>query len=110
MGRGNMQNKKALCLLGVFIAGGLLTVHVHAAIEQNVTQPIGTLVRTWDISGPLPLAIQPPVPVGSPGPWPLSTPIEEVNYITAQWDDQEVPSTPPFDIHYPASEIILTEQ
>lgn len=87
----------------------MLTSNINARIVQSVTQPIGTLVRTYETSGPLPFAVQPPPPVHQPYPLP-TTPIGEVNYICAQWDSEETTETAPFDTHYSASEIILTEQ
>ncbi|HBL98078.1 TPA: hypothetical protein DDZ86_00345 [Candidatus Dependentiae bacterium] len=71
------------------------------------TQPIGILVRTWTPTGPLPFPVQPPPPFH---PFPLpTTSMEELNYICAQWDSEEIPATEPFDDHYTATEIILTQ-
>ncbi len=81
---------------------GLFAIHV--------TQPIGTLVRTYEPTGPRPFDIQPPPPNPAHGPWPTpTTGIQEMNYICAQWDSEEYPVTAPFDIRYPATEIILTK-
>jgi outer membrane autotransporter protein len=84
----------------------------QAAVEQNVTQPIGTLVRTWTPTGGLPFPVQnPPWPAGYPLTTPLpTTAIGEVNWICAQWDGEETPQTAPFDTNYPATEVILTQQ
>src|SRR3989339_1339516 len=102
-----MSHTKNIC--AYFIFSFLLTSNINARIVQSVTQPIGTLVRTYETSGPLPFAVQPPPPVHQPYPLP-TTPIGEVNYICAQWDSEETTETAPFDTHYSASEIILTEQ
>ncbi len=83
--------------------------HLAAIIPtQNPTQPIGILVRTWETSGALPFPVEPPAPF-HPLPIPPPSPIAEVNYICAQWDSEEIPDTLPFDVHYPATEIILTQ-
>ncbi len=100
-----MSNKKILCFLGIFIAISFEAKQIWA-VTQNVTQPIGTLVRTWNITGDLPFQIQPPHPDHFPIP---TTPIGELNYICAQWDSEEIPETAPYDIRYPATEIILTQ-
>ena len=98
-------SKSFCCILGIFIAICFWTANIHATI-QTVTEPIGTLVRTWNITGPLQFPIQPPHPDHFPIP---TTPIGELNYICAQWDSEEIPETAPYDIRYPASEIILTQ-
>lgn len=72
----------------------------------TVTQPLGTLVRTWETSGALPIPVQPPVPDGFSAP---TTPIEEVNYICAQWDTNVVVATSPFALNAVATEVILTQ-
>lgn len=105
-----MQNKTNL-LCGLLLT---LTITTLAQVVQNPTQPIGTLVRTYEVTGALPFPIQPPIP---PSPMPVppvtpfpppTTPLEEVNYICAQWDNEETTETPPFDVRYPVTEIILT--
>ena len=103
-----MHNKKNFWIFGVLIAACLLIRHIQA-VEQNVTQPIGTLVRTWNTKGQPPFSIQPPKPVNYPSGFQPKTPIGELNYICAQWDSEEVLVTAPFDTHYPATEIILTQ-
>lgn len=85
----------------------LLNMHISAA-TQVVTQPIGILARTYQTSGPLPFPIQPPPPIHQPYPLP-NTPLQEVNYICAQWDPDEYASTAPFDTNYPTTEVILTK-
>ena len=74
---------------------------------EDYTQPIGTLVRLWDVSGPLPLPIQPPSripPFTTP-----TTPVQEVNYICAQWDTNVIPLTSPFDTSIAVTEVIPTQ-
>lgn len=61
----------------------------------------------WETSGPLPLPLQPPSripPFTTP-----TTPVSEVNYITAQWDTNETPLTAPFDLNTAVTEVILTK-
>ena len=76
-------------------------------VVTNVTQPIGTLVKTYTITGALPFPIvNPPTP-------PLAlptTPVEEVNYICAQWDNGVVQATVPYDTRYSVTETILTKK
>jgi len=88
----------------------MLTGSTLSAVVTSVTQPIGILVRTYEPTGPRPFDIQSPAPNPAHGPWPdPQTPIQEMNYICAQWDWEEYPLTAPFDIRYPATEIILTK-
>ncbi len=95
-----------------YVVGVLASCALSVAAAQNVnrpvTEPIGTLVRTWETTGTPPLPITGTPPVNQPYPLP-TTPIGEMNYICAQWDDEETTDTAPFDIRYSASEIILTE-
>jgi hypothetical protein len=97
----------------IFLGGAIVAISTPllATLDREVvahpTQPIGTLVRTYTPTGPLPFPVQPPPPAN---PFPLpTTPISEVNYICAQWDSEEIVGTEPFDINYPATEIILTQ-
>lgn len=91
-----------------FLSSFLLSLPMSCAYTQAVTEPIGILVRTYQASGPLPFPIQPPPPIHQPYPLP-NTPLQEVNYICAQWDPDEYASTAPFDTNYPTTEIILTK-
>lgn len=93
----------------IYFFGLLVMVHMHVVSGENVTQPIGTLVRNWAITGTPPLALTGAPPYGYPVGFTPASPIGEVNYICAQWDDEEVPITAPYDTRYPASEIILTQ-
>lgn len=86
----------------------LRSSYIAGASVQEVTQPIGILARTYETTGPIPFPVQPPPPSHQPYPLPV-TPINEVNYICAQWDPDEYVETAPFDTNYPATEIILTE-
>lgn len=90
-----------LCVTGV---GPCL---VEAAHHEKITQPIGDLVRVWEVEGSLPLPLQPPSripPFTTP-----TTPLEEVNYIAAQWDFNVRPDTVPFDQTVAVTEIVLTK-
>lgn len=95
--------KKNILLL-VILGGSCITV----ISVQEITQPIGILARAYQTTGPIPFPVQPPAPLHQPYPLPV-TPINEVNYICAQWDPDEYAETAPFDVNYPATEIILTE-
>lgn len=73
---------------------------------QEITQPIGTLERLWGTTGTPPLPLQPPSripPFSAP-----TTPVEEVNYICAQWDVNITPATVPFSLNTSVTEIVLT--
>lgn len=81
---------------------------VLAQVWQDFPQPIGTLARVWNVGGTLPFPIQPPPPAH---PFPLPTiPLEELNYICAQWDSNMTTATVPFDLNFPTTEIISTHQ
>ncbi len=99
-----MNHKKLLVLLGAMCGSTQIL-----AIVLPVTQPIGTLVRNWNPGDPRPFPIQPPAQPNYPVGYNPADAIKEVNYICAQWDLEEIPETAPFDINYPASEIILTQ-
>ena len=74
-----------LCVIGL---GPMLAEGGH---HEKITQPIGDLVRVWEVEGPLPLPLQPPSripPFSTP-----TTPLEEVNYIAAQFDFNVTPQT-----------------
>lgn len=103
-----MQANLFLKLSFLVLSAGF--VDVCARTVSSVTQPIGRLVRTYNTTGPLPFAVQPPPPHNQPYPIPTSKPIKEMNYICAQWDDEETTQTPPFDVRYPATEVLLTKQ
>jgi len=77
------------------------------AVETKITQPIGTLVRTYETTGalPFPIVTPPTPPLTDP-----TTPVEEVNYICAQWDNGVIQATVPYDTRYPVTETILTQQ
>lgn len=83
-----------------------LLVFLFAVGTLQATQPIGDLVRVWNINGPLPFPIQTPSSIPFTPP---TTPIEAINYITAQWDFNITPQTVPFDLNSPVTEIILTK-
>ncbi len=88
------------------MAAALGSVPAEGVSWQDITQPIGNLIRLWDTTGAPPLPLQPPSripPFTAP-----TTPVGEVNYITAQWDFNEIPSTPPFDLGTAVTEIVLT--
>jgi hypothetical protein len=77
------------------------------ASQQEITQPIGELVRIWGTTGNPPLPLQPPSlmpPFSTP-----TTPVEEVNYICAQWDFNVSPQSVPFDLNTAVTEIVLTQ-
>jgi hypothetical protein len=99
----NYYTKYLIVLTGVSWS----TIQV-GQVATTVTQPIGILARTYEPTGPLPFPIQPPPPLHQPYPTP-TTPIGEVNYICAQWDPDEYIYTAPFDIRYPATQIVLTQ-
>lgn len=63
----------------------------------------GVVFRVWDTSGALPFPVTPPPPV-NPFPAP-TTPIDEVNYICAQWDSNVKVTTVPFDTTVAAYEM-----
>lgn len=96
---------------GAIIAAGLLSITSHALMAQvwqDYPQPVGTLARVWNIGGPLPFPVQPPPPAN---PFPAPTiPLEELNYICAQWDNNMTTATAPFDLNFPATEIISTRR
>lgn len=103
-----MSGNKLLLILCIGVTY-LFAQELVCATVRTVTQPIGTLVRIWDTAGTPPFdPPQPPPPFHQPYPLP-TTPIGEVNYICAQWDNEETTETAPFDINYPATEIILTQ-
>ena len=85
----------------------LLSIQLNSAAQRPVTQPIGILARTYQTSGPLPFPLTGNPPIHQPYPTP-KTPIQEVNYICAQWDPDEYPETAPFDTRYVNTEVILT--
>jgi len=89
------------------LAGRHWAVHIQAEDWQNIIQPIGTLVRVWEISDPPPFPLQPPsrIPLFTAP----TTSIEEVNYICAQWDFNVIPQTVPFDLNTAVTEIVLTQ-
>lgn len=83
------------------------TMSANAARWQEITQPIGNLIRVWGKSTPPPVPLQPPSripPFTAP-----STGLEEVNYICAQWDTNITPQTIPFDLHTSVTETVLTQ-
>lgn len=90
----------------LFITVFLVGIFTAISAIPPVTQPIGTLARTYNTAGALPFPVQPPAPL-NPFPAP-ATPVEEVNYICAQWDSSVSPATSPFDNNYPVTEVILT--
>ena len=86
---------------------GLEFFPAEGSSSQNITQPIGDLIRVWETSGSIPLALQPPSripPFATP-----TTPVQEVNYICAQWDFNVIPQTVPFDLNTAVTEIVLTK-
>jgi hypothetical protein len=89
-----------------FLVLFLTTSTLHAVV-QPITQPIGRLVRTYQVTGalPFPVVTPPPSHVNVP-----TTPVEEVNFICGQWDYPNlIPQTVPFDVNYPVTETILTQ-
>ncbi|MFA5074522.1 MAG: autotransporter outer membrane beta-barrel domain-containing protein [Candidatus Babeliales bacterium] len=104
------SNQKNFFNFFILILICFLTGQIKAAPAQTaqpVTQPIGILARTWQTTGGLPFPVQPPVPVGFISP---NAPVDEVNYICAQWDSSVQPDTVPFAENYSVSEIKLTQQ
>ncbi|KKP35862.1 MAG: hypothetical protein UR26_C0002G0164 [candidate division TM6 bacterium GW2011_GWF2_32_72] len=95
-------NKQILLNAGLF----LWLVNLHAI---EITEPIGTLVRTWETTGPFPFPITGHDTQQQPYPRPTEDPIKMVNYICAQWEGDATQDTKPFDENYPAQEIILTK-
>jgi uncharacterized protein YhjY with autotransporter beta-barrel domain len=107
--------KKPKTLLRTLINSFLLCAGISsntngliAQTWQEYPQPIGTLAQLWNVSGALPFPVQPPPPAQQPFPLP-TVPMEELNYICAQWDSNMSPPTVPFDINYPATQIISTQ-
>ena len=102
-----IYSKLRACRL--FFAGifACCLIACSAVRALTVTQPLGTLVRTWETSGSLPITPQAPAPDGFT--YPPASPIEEVNYICAQWDTSVTVVSSPFDQGAPATEIILTQ-
>jgi hypothetical protein len=98
-----MSINKSLLIFFVIVLAHCITKHITAL---SITQPIGILARTWETTGSLPFPVTPPAPVGFGPP---TTPLEEVNYICAQWDSEVRPDTVPFDTRYPVTEIRLTQ-
>lgn len=94
--------KAMLIGVGIFSTTQVLM----AQVWQDYPQPIGTLARVWNVGGALPFPIQPPPPA-KPFPTP-NVPLEELNYICAQWDNNMAPATVPFDLNFPTTEIIST--
>lgn len=92
----------------ILIGAGILsgTNVVMAQVWQDYPQPIGDLARVWNVGGALPFPVQPPPPV-QPFPSP-TVPLEEINYICAQWDNNVSTATVPFDLNFPVTEIIST--
>lgn len=105
MNNKRLSNQRFFWLLGIFIVICFGSDYTQAVI-QTVTEPIGKLVRVWNINGPLPFVIQPPILPDFTIP---TTPVGELNYICAQWDPSELPQTVPCEINYPTTERILTQ-
>lgn len=99
--------KIVICSTYIVVALNILAAHDLCG-AFTVTQPIGILARTYETTGPRPFSVQPPPPIHQPYPNP-NTPMQEMNYICAQWDPDEYPQTAPFDVRYPATEVILTQ-
>lgn len=97
-----------LLTIALTLGIGLTSRHMDAQTWQDLPQPIGNLVRVWDVSGPLPFPVQPPPPAQQPYPLP-ATPIDEVNYIIAQWDSNVSYLTRPFGTNIAATEIVITQ-
>lgn len=92
----------------ILIGVGILSSanNLKAQVWQDYPQPIGDLARVWNIGGSLPFPVQSPPPAHA---FPLPTiPLEELNYISAQWDSHMTTATVPFDLNFPVTEIIST--
>lgn len=96
---------KIMTLFFVLVTQGFFNIAL-AQIWQDSPEPIGNLARVWNVAGALPFPIQPPPPA-NPFP-PPTTPLEEINYIAAQWDNNMTTATVPFDVNSPVTEIIST--
>lgn len=94
-------------IITILFGLGLFSTNIlFAQVWQDYPQPIGILAQLWNIAGALPFPVQPPPPNHS---FPLpTTPMGELNYICAQWDKNMTTETVPFDINFPATQIIST--